>query len=177
MIHYTVLFLLLLEVAITPLCAAETVSSAIQALKDAGRPEMITALVEAKGIHGEPQPHEWVLICNDPTAQGGIRELTIADHHIISERTPITHFEGEGALPQIDCSHITMNSDLVFKAANNEAKNHHIGFDSLSYTLRTDALTGNLLWIIQLYKTNKSEDLLVGTLQFSPETGALVKGL
>ena len=163
--------------AIAPLSAAETATSALQALRDAGRPEMVTTLVEVKGEHGEPQPEEWVLLCNDATAQGGLRELTVKDHHIIAERTPLRSLEGEGTLPQLDSTHIAMDSGAVFKAANNEAKNHLIGFDSLNYTLRTDAVTGKPLWIVQLYKADKTGDRLVGTLQFSPETGALVKGL
>ena len=163
--------------ALTSLSGAETATAAIQALRDASRPDMLAALVEVKGEHGEPQPEEWVLLCNDATAQGGLRELTIKDHHIISERTPLRSLEGEGTLPQLDSTHITMDSGAVFKAANNEAKNHRIGFDFLNYTLRTDAVTGKPLWIVQLYKTDKTNDRLVGTLQFSPETGALIKGL
>jgi hypothetical protein len=177
MIHHTLLSLFFLGATIARLSAAETATSAIQALRESGRPEMAAALVEVKGEHGEPQPEEWVLLCNDPTAQAGIRELTIKDHHIISERTPMRHFEGEGTLPQLDPTHITMDSGAVFKAANSEAKNHRIGFDSLNYTLRTDSVTGQSLWIVQLYRNDKENQRLVGTLQFSPETGALIKGL
>ena len=177
MIPHTLLLLLLLEIATVSLSAAETATSAIQALSDSGRPNMMSAVVEIRGAHGEPQPEEWVIICNDPTAQGGIRELTIKDHHIISERTPLCSFEGQGSLPQLDTTRITMDSGAIFKAANTEAKNHRIGFDALTYTLRTDALTGKPLWIVQLYKAEKNDERLVGTLQFSPETGALIKGL
>src|SRR5690349_5638155 len=90
----SLLTLIGLGAAIAPLSAAETAMSALQALR-ATRPTLLTGLVEVKGEHGEPQPEEWVLLCNDPTAQGGIRELTIKDHNIISERTPIHQFEGE----------------------------------------------------------------------------------
>jgi|LauGreSBDMM110SN_4_FD.fasta_scaffold36831_2 hypothetical protein len=177
MIHYALLLLFFFELTLVSLSATETATSAIQVLKESGRPEMISTLVEIAGTHGEPQPEEWVLTCNDPTAQGGIRELTIKNHHIISERTPLGSFEGQGALPQLDPTLITMDSEAVFKAANEHAKDHHIGFDSLTYTLRTNALTGKPIWIVQLYKTNKNDENLVGTLQFSPETGALIKGL
>lgn len=171
-VRYIILFL-----AFHSLNAAETATSAIQALRDAGRSEMLTGLVEVKGEHGEPQPAEWVLLCNDATAQGGIRELTIKDHHVISERTPVRSFEGEGNLPQLNLAQVIIDSGAIFKAANNEAKNHRIGFDFLNYTLRTDAITGKPLWIVQLYKTEKINDCLVGSLQFSPETGAIIKGL
>ncbi|MFZ4115606.1 MAG: hypothetical protein ACOYK6_02640 [Chthoniobacterales bacterium] len=177
MTHHILLSLFCFGVAIAPLPAVETANSAIQALRESGRPEMAAALVEVKGEHGEPQPEEWVLLCNDPTAQGGIRELTVKDHHVISERTPVRHFEGEGTLPQLDPTHIIMDSGEVFKATNNEAKNHRIGFDSLNYTLHTDAVTGQSLWIVQLYRNDKENQHLVGTLQFSPETKALIKGL
>ena len=168
---------LFLGLNITPVSAAETALSAIQGLRDAGRPELLAGLAEVKGEHGEPQPEEWTLLCNDSAARGGIRELTIKDHHIIAERTPIHSFEGEGNLPQLDLTHLTVDSGAIFTAANKEAIAHHRGFDFINYTLRADAVTGGLLWIVQLYKTGKTTDTLVGTLQFSAETGAVIKGL
>lgn len=161
----------------TPLLAREMASGAIQALREAGRPELLVGLAEVKGEHGDPNPEEWILLCNDPTAPGGIRELTIKEHHIISEATPTATFSGEGALPQLDLNKPLMESGALFAAANRQAISHHIGFDYVNYSLRVDALTGTPIWIAKLYKIGKKEDKLVGTLQFSAETGAATKSL
>ncbi|MBX9743028.1 MAG: hypothetical protein K2W99_05785 [Chthoniobacterales bacterium] len=174
-------------IAITlPLRAREMASGAIQALREAGRPELLLGLAEVKGEHGDPNPEEWILLCNDSSAPSGIRELIIKDHHIISESTPTVAFSGTGALPQLDLSKPLMESGALFAAANRSAIDHHIGFDYVNYSLRIDAVTGKPLWIAKLYKISKKgdkhkdgkkEDKLVGTLQFSAETGAEAKGL
>ncbi len=173
--HQLFLLLLFVGISLTQLSASETALSALQTLHELGRPQLAEALVEIKGEHGEPQPQEWILLCNDPQAQSGIRELIIKDHHPISERTPLRRFEGEGTLPQLDLKRVSIDSGVIFKAANTEAKNHRVGFDFINYILRTDALTGQPLWVVQLYKNAHNEEHLVGTLQFSTETGALLK--
>lgn len=169
-------FILFFISSFSSLFAKETAFSAIQALRDAGRPELVTGLAEIKGEHGEPQPEEWTVLCNDPSARGGIRELTIKDHHIIAERTPLRSFEGEGNLPQFNLPLIVIDSNAVFAAANQEAVARRRGFDFINYTLRVDAITGNPIWIVQLYKPGKEADRLIGTLQFSAETGTMLKG-
>ncbi|MFI0348462.1 MAG: hypothetical protein ACH346_06840 [Chthoniobacterales bacterium] len=171
------LFLLLtflLGFPVASIFAAETALSAIQVLRDASRPELLAGLAEVKGEHGDPQPAEWILLCNDPTAQGGVRELTISNHQIVSERTPLNGFGGEGDLLHLDTTHITVDSGAIFKAVNSEAIAHHIGFDAIDYVLRTDAISGATLWIVHLYNGSGA---LVGTMQLSSETGAVIKPL
>ena len=167
-------FLFLLEFLKPSLSAAETALSAIQALRDASRPELLAGLAEVKGEHGEPQPGEWVLLCNDPTAQGGVRELSVSNHKIVSERTPLNGFGGEGDLPHLDLAHVTVDSGVIFTTANHEAVAHHVGFDAIDYVLRIDAVSGGPLWIVHLYN---AAGTLVGTMQFSAETGAVIKSL
>lgn len=164
--------------------AREMASGAIQALREANRPELFAGLAEVKGDHGDPNPEEWILLCNDSTAPGGVRELTIKDHRIIAESTPTATFSGVGALPQLDLSKPLMESGALFAAANRNAITHHIGFDYVNYSLRVDTASGKPLWVAKLYKIRKSkskkgtmEDKLVGTLQFSAETGTEAKGL
>ncbi len=175
--HYSALCVIFFSLVTTSLSAREMASGAIQALREAGRPELLVGLAEVKGEHGEPNPEEWILLCNDATAPNGIRELTIKDHHIISEQTPTTTFSGEGILPQLDLSKPLTESGAIFAAVNKEAITHHIGFDYINYSLRIDAVTNTPIWVAKLYKIGKTSDKLVGTLQFSAETGALIKGL
>lgn len=169
--YLQVIFLLFF---ISSLSASETALSAINALRDAARPELLAGLVEVKGEHGAPQPEEWIVLCNDTTAQGGVRELTVTGHHIVSERTPLNGFGGEGDLPSLNIANAVIDSGAVFAAANREAIAHHLGFDSINYVLRTDALSGEPLWIVHL---NNASGALVGTIQFSGKSGAIIKPL
>jgi hypothetical protein len=173
----SLLFVIFLGLASTGLSAREMASGAIQALREAGRPELLLGLAEVKGDHGDPNPEEWILLCNDTTAPNGIRELIIKDHHIISEQTPSATFSGEGTLSQLDLSKPLTESGAIFAAANKEAIAHRIGFDYIDYSLRIDAVTNTPIWVAKLYKVGKTADRLVGTLQFSAENGALIKGL
>jgi len=159
---------------ISQLSAAETSSSALQALKDASRPELLTGLAELKGKEGVPQPGEWIVLCNDPSAHGGIREVTIVNGHIVSERTPMGEYAGEGDLPHLTVTPTMVDSGAVFKIVDREAKAAKIGFDSIDYVLRVDAISGKPLWIVQIYK---SSGALVGTMEISAETGGILKSL
>lgn len=165
---------LFLGFSLSSLSAAETALSAVQALRDSSRPSLLPDLVEIKGEHGGPQPDEWVLLCNDSTAQGGVRELVIAGHQIVSERTPHDGFGGEGELPRLNLAQVVIDSGSIFTAVNHQAVAHHIGFDSIDYVLRVDAVSGEPLWIVHLYN---SKGELVGTMQISAKSGAIVKPL
>lgn len=167
---YCLLFCLIM----TSLSAAETSLSAVQVLKDSGRPELLTGLAEIKAKDGVPQPSEWMVLCNDPSAHGGVRELTISNGHVVSERTPMGEFAGEGELPHLTITPTTLDSGAVFKIVDREAKAARIGFDSIDYVLRVDAISGKPLWIVQLHK---SSGALVGTMELSAETGEVLKPL
>ena len=160
---------------ISQLSAAETSLSAVQVLKDSGRPNLLSGLAEIKAKDGVPQPSEWIVLCNDPSAHGGVRELTISNGHIVSERTPMGEFAGEGELPHLTINPATLDSGAVFKIVDLEAKAARIGFDSINYILRVDAISGKPLWIVQLYKTSGATP--VGTIELSAETGEVLKPL
>ena len=155
------------------LSAAETSQSAVQVLKDSGRPDLLSGLAEIKAKDGVPQPEEWIVLCNDPSAHGGVRELTISNGHIVSERTPMGEFAGEGELPHLTIAPTTLDSGAVFKIVDREAKAARIGFDSINYVLRVDAISGKPLWIVQIYKTSGATP--VGTMELSAETGEILK--
>jgi hypothetical protein len=159
---------------IMPLSAAETALSALQALKDTSRSELLAGLAEVKSKEGVPQPEEWIVLCNDPSAHGGIRELTITNGHIVSERTPMGEYAGEGDLPHLTVTPTMIDSGAIFKTVDREAKVAHLGFDSIDYVLRVDAVSGKPLWIVQLHK---SSGTLAGTMEISAETGEVLKPL
>ncbi len=169
------IYCLLFGLMTTLLSGAETSSSAIQALKDAARPELLTGLAELKAKDGVPQPSEWIVLCNDPSTHGGVRELTIVNGHIVSERTPMGEFAGEGDLPHLTITPTTIDSGVVFKIVDREAKTAHIGFDSINYILRVDAISGKPIWVVQIYKTASASP--IGTIELSAETGEVLKPL
>lgn len=160
--------------AVTSLSAAETALSALQALKETSRPELLAGLSEIKGKEGVPQPGEWIMLCNDPSAHGGIRELTIVNSRIVAERTPMGEYAGEGDLPHLTVTPTMIDSGAIFKLVDREAKAAKVGFDSIDYILRVDAISGKPLWIVQLHK---SSGALVGTMEISAETGEVLKPL
>lgn len=172
--HPIVSILAISACLLSQLSAAETSLSAIQALKDCGRSDLLTGLAEIKAKDGVPQPSEWIVLCNDPSTHGGVRELTISNGHVVSERTPMGEFAGEGGLPHLTITPTTIDSGAVFKIVDREAKAAHLGFDSIDYVLRVDAISGKPLWIVQLYK---SSGVLVGTMEISAESGEVLKPL
>ena len=172
--HPIVSILAISACLITQLSAGETSLSVVQALKDTGRPALLVGLAEIKAKDGIPQPSEWIALCNDPSAHGGVRELTISNGHVVSERTPMGEFAGEGDLPHLEITPTMIDSGAVFKIVNREAKAAHIGFDAIDYVLRVDAISGKPLWIVQLHK---SSGALVGTMELSAETGEILKAL
>lgn len=167
---YCLLFCLL----INSLVAAETAFSALKALNDPSRPGLLLGLAEVKGKEGVPQPGEWLVICNDPNAHGGIRELTIVNGRIVSERTPMGEYAGEGDLPHLTVTPTMVDSGPLFKKVDREAKVAQVGFDSIDYVLRVDVISGKPIWIVKLHN---SSGALVGNMEISAETGEVLKPL
>lgn len=127
---------------------AETAASAIAVMRKARGEELVKNLIEMKGLRGAQEPPQWVLLCKDSKAQGGIREIIVENGAVISERTPLRNFGGVGDLPVLSLSKIKLDSNIVFHTAHQTAIQHDLEFHWLNYTLRTNMETGKPCWFV-----------------------------
>jgi hypothetical protein len=150
--------------------------SAILALRTiADQPYAANAtIVELKGERADPMPAEWRILLADPSARGGVREVSVVNGAITSERTPLKGFQNVSEMPAIQTSEVSMDASGVFQSVQTHANEARVAFHWLDYTLRTDADTSKPVWTIRLY-----DDLgaLVGTMGVSAEGGAIVQFL
>ena len=139
-------------------------------------------IVEIRGERGDPQPKEWVFLLNDSTARGGVREVTVADGKITSERTPLRGMADVADLPPLDTRLLTADADAVFRAVHKEAAKRELGFDWIDFTLRTDAGIKAPIWTVKLFdrmgapvataRISAKDGTMVGSLQPDPDAKA-----
>lgn len=129
------------------------------------------ALVEMRGERGEPAPQQWTLLFSDPSARGGVREITVAGDVIVSERTPLRGYAGTGALPQVDLTKLNLDSNGAFRIANKEAAARKVGFNWVDYALRSHSATGEPMWVLILFDHMGAQ---TGTIQISAVNGAIL---
>lgn len=131
-------------------------------------------VVEIRGERGDPQPKEWIFLLKDSSARGGVREVTVADGKIVSERTPLRGMADVTDLAPLDTSVLSFDADGVFQTAHNEAKKSELGFTWVDYTLRMDAGTNAPVWNVKLYDHMGAS---VGTMRISAKGGTVVSSL
>lgn len=134
----------------------------------------LSKVVEVRGERGDPQPKEWIFLLSDSTARGGVREVTVADGKITSERTPLRGMADVAGLAPIDTLLLTVDADAVFRIVQKEATKSQLGFDWLDYTLRADAEGNDPLWTVKLYDHMGAP---VGTVRISSKGGTVVGSL
>ncbi|MFZ4776427.1 MAG: hypothetical protein ACOYM3_13730 [Terrimicrobiaceae bacterium] len=131
-------------------------------------------VVEIRGERGDPQPKEWIYLLKDTAARGGVREVTVVDGKIVSERTPLRGMADVADLTPLDTSLLTFDADGVFRTAHNEANKSELGFTWVDYTLRTDAESKAPVWTVKLYDHMGAS---VGTVRISAKGGTVVASL
>jgi len=131
-------------------------------------------IVEIRGERGDPQPREWVFLLKDSSARGGVREVTVVDGKIVSERTPLRGMSDVADLAPLDISVLSFDADGVFRTAHNEANKSQLGFTWMDYTLRTDAGSNSPVWTVKLYDHMGAS---VGTVRISAKGGTVVSSL
>ena len=141
--------------------------SAIKSQSYAGTSQV----VEIRGERGEPQPAEWIVILHDPSARGGVRELTIVNGQITAERTPLRGPTEIAALVPMDSSMFKLDSDAVFRTVQSESVRNQIGFDWIDYKLRTDPETKAPAWSVCLFD---KEGSALAPMRISAGDGALL---
>ncbi|MFA7345146.1 MAG: hypothetical protein WC003_12655 [Terrimicrobiaceae bacterium] len=165
-----VLFVLAAEAVAAP---AGPVLSGLDAI--ASQPYAASAkVVEIRGERGNPQPKEWVFLLGDSTARGGVREVTVADGKITSERTPLRGVADVAGLAPLDTRALAVDADEVFRIAHKEAIKSELGFDWADYTLRTDPDSHVPVWTVKLYDHMGAP---VGTARISAKGGTVVAPL
>jgi hypothetical protein len=160
--------LLLVSAAMAP--AQQT---GFSALFIAGKSSPGSQLVEITGDRGSPQPQEWKFFYLDPSARGGVREITIANRAVLSERTPLRGFSDLGTRNPIALGSLKVDSDRAFEIANAEAVKRRIGFHWVDYTLRVGG-DGSPRWTLRLLD---NLGVTLGSLEISAESGAVVSPL
>lgn len=128
------------------------------------------SFVEVKGERGSPTPEEWTILLSDPTARGGVREVTVVNGQITSERTPLRGYTDVANVPALSRSKVVVDVGQVFQAVEQEAIDKKVGFDWIDYNLKSDAVSDDPLWKVKLYDNMGS---LVATATVSATNGML----
>jgi hypothetical protein len=167
--------LCLLLLSASPSRAANA-GSAIAALQlAASQPVALNAaFIELRGQRGEPIPPEWTILMADPSARGGVREVTVANGRITSERTPLAGYRDVASRPALDRSKVSVDAGSAFDIAQREAIASRVGFHWLDYTLATNPASFQPEWTIRLYDSSGS---LAGTLRIAARGGAVIQPL
>ena len=132
------------------------------------------AFIELRGERGDPMPSEWAILLADPSARGGVREMTTANGQITSERTPLAGYSDVASRPALDRSKVAADAASVFDTAQREAVRSQLGFHWLDYTLATNPQTFQPEWTVRLYDSSGS---LAGTLRIAANNGEVLQPL
>jgi hypothetical protein len=165
--------LLLLLVCSFPVFAGNA-GSAILALRTvADQPYAANAsVVELKGERADPMPAEWQILLADPSARGGVREVSVANGAITSERTPLKGFQNVSDMPAIQTSEVSVDYSSLFQSVQEQANEARVGFHWLDYTLRLDPATQEPVWTVRLFDEMGT---VVGTMGIAAQGGAIVQ--
>lgn len=158
---------------IAPL-GAVTAYEALQLLRTTRGDTVMASLAEVRGESGQPQPQAWTIIMNDPTARGGIREFVVNSREILSERTPLRGAAAGGTATPIDFARLNLDSDGAFSVTERQAVAKELGFNSVGYTLQTDASSGAPVWELRLSDYMGAP---VGSIRISAENAKTLSSL
>src|SRR6201987_5869043 len=145
------LFVPIVAGALSPgfVSAQDTAYKALRTIGAQRGEKAVNQVIAISGQPGRPQPVDWRITLDDPTARGGVRELDIVSGQIASEQTPVRPPQA-GSRP-IDLTKLNLDSDGAFRAAEQEASRNQVGFDSVNYRLALDADSGKPVWTLELF--------------------------
>ena len=135
----------------TPAFAQEN-PSAYEALRVIGTQlnrDMVRQVISVTGVDGDPQPRTWRILVADRRANGGVREIVVADDRVVSQRVPNRSVVGSTRGATINTARLNLDSTGAYSVASHTAETSHVTFSTTSYTLRTDD-RGNPVWIVTL---------------------------
>jgi hypothetical protein len=165
------LFVPIVAVALSPgfVSAQDTAYKALRTIGAQRGEKALNQVIAISGQSGRPQPADWRITLDDPSARGGVRELEIVSGQISSERTPVR--QSQAPSRPIDLTKLNLDSDGAFRAAEQEASRNQVGFDSVSYQLAADSATGQPVWTLEIFDY---EQRPVGTVRIAASNGTLV---
>jgi hypothetical protein len=137
---------------LTTAALAQENPSAYEALRVVGTQldrEMMSRVISVTGVDGAPQPGAWKILVGDRRANGGVREITVEDNRIASQRIPNRSVVGSTEGATINTARLNLDSTGAYSVASHTAETSHVTFSLVSYALRTDD-RGNPTWIVTL---------------------------
>lgn len=144
--------------------------SAYEALRVVGTQlnrDMINRVISVTGVDGDPQPRTWKVLVGDRRAEGGVREITVEDDRVVSQRIPNRSVVGSTEGNTINTARLNLDSTGAYEVASHTADTSHVTFTFVSYTLRTDD-RGNPVWIVSLEDRSRRP---VGTIHIKANDG------
>src|SRR5947207_452861 len=143
---------LLASLFLATVALAQEKPSAYEALRVVGTQlnrEMMSRIISVSGVDGDPQPRTWKVLVGDRQANGGVREITVEDNRIVSQRIPNRSVVGSTEGNTIKTARLNLDSTGAYAVASHTAETSHVTFSLVSYTLRTDD-RGNPVWVVTL---------------------------
>lgn len=131
-------------------------------------------LLEMTGNRGEPGPADWKIVFSDPSARGGVREVTASGSEVLSQRTPLRGYTDIGTQQPIALNRLNLDSGGAFDVANKQAIAKQVPFNWIDYSLRANNVTGAPMWVLRLYNNLGAQ---VGVVQISAEDGSIIMPL
>jgi hypothetical protein len=161
---------LLVSFFLATAAAAQENPSAYEALRVVGTQlnrDMMSRIISVTGVDGDPQPRTWKIIVGDQHANGGVREITVEDNQIVSQRVPNRSVVGSTEGNTINTTRLNLDSTGAYAVASHTAETSHVVFSRVSYTLRTDG-HGNPVWVVTLEDRSRRP---VGTIHVKAHDG------
>jgi len=144
-------------------------ATALDALRVAQAEMSGANLVEISGTRGAPEPSEWTFAFADPTARGGVTELTVRRGAVASRRTPLRDTADIATRPALFIPTVKVDSEKAFDIANRAAVSRRMVFHSVDYVLSSNGTMP--IWALTL---RDADGFSVGLVHISAINGMLV---
>jgi len=165
---------LLASLSLAATALAQENPSAYEALRVVGTQlnrDMMSRVISVTGVDGDPQPKMWKILVGDRRANGGVREITVEDNRIASQRVPNRSVAGSTEGATINTARLNLDSTGAYSVASHTAETSHVTFALVSYTLRTDDF-GNPTWIVTLEDQSRKP---LGTIHIKANDGRVTR--
>ena len=153
---------------------AQANRTAYDALRTVGNQlnrDYVNHVISVSGVDGNPQPAAWKVVIADASAPSGVREVTVEEGRVISQRTSGRAVVGSTHGATIDPAKLNLDSSGAYEVASRTADSSHVPFALVSYTLRTDE-RGSPTWIVTLQNQNRRP---VGTIYIGANKGTVTR--
>ena len=115
---------LLASLLLATTALAQENPSAYEALRVVGTQlnrEMMSRVISVTGVDGAPQPRTWKILVGDRRANGGVREITVEDNRIASQRIPNRSVVGSTEGATINTARLNLDSTGAYSVASHTA--------------------------------------------------------